>query len=374
MKKYLVAFMLLVLALALVACSGGEAETTEPVTEHVHAFVEEIVPATCMTVGKVISKCECGEIGNETEIPLADHVASEIDCEKDTVCTVCNAVLAEKTGHIFSATEVVTAATCSAAGKEKGSCVICAKIVETEIPATGHAASGEIKYVDGNFKADCSVCSQNVTLKAQEAVYLLDFEGDWAAAATKYDLGLSVYKSEVWQITEANGSNSLAVGGNKPLYINITDPTKLASLGAFVISFDYTTTAVPTANSPAASAISILNNFQNGAKTDAGSVGWGWLLKIVESGDKGYIATVAEPEKLTAENSIAIERNVKYNVQVVISPAERGAHVFVNGTYIGKSAPANTVSSLAPNNASIRFGDGPDCGHVFDNLAISALK
>lgn len=374
MKKCLVALMLLVLALALVACSSGEAETTEPVTEHVHEFVDEIIPATCTTVGKVISKCECGEIGNETEIPLADHTASGIDCDKDTVCTVCNAVLAEKTGHIFSATEVVTAATCSAAGKEKGSCVICGKIIETEIPAAGHVATGDIKYVDGNFKADCSVCSQNVTLKAQDAAYLLNFEGDWVMEAAKYDVGLSAFKTEDWKTAEVNGSNALTVAGNKPLYINITDSAKLTALGSFVISFDYTTTAVPAANSPAASAISILNNHQNGVKTDAGSVGWGWLIKIVESGDKGYIATVAEPAKLTAENSFAIERNVKYNVQIVVSPAEKGAHVFVNGTYIGKSAPANAVSSLAPNNAAIRFGDGPDCGHVFDNLAISALK
>ena len=367
--------MVLVVALALVACGGETADTTEPVTdapatEHVHAYADEIIPATCSAAGKVISKCECGDVQSETELPLADHVASTLDCEKDTVCTVCNAVLAEKTGHVFGAPEVITAATCGAAGMEKGICQICGKTVETEIPATGHIPGDSITIADGKFKSTCTVCSQNVTLNAQTPALSLDFD-DVAAEFAKSDLGLAPFNTEKWNVT----NSALTINGDGQItYINIVDSTKLAGLGTFVISFDYMSTAVPVAGSPAASMISILNNHQTGKQTSAGSVGWGWMIKVVENGDKGYLATVNSASALTSANSIAIERNVKYNVQIVISPVNGSAHVFVNGTYIGASKNAIAISKISPENAAIRFGDGPNCGHTFDNLTISALK
>ena len=378
MKKYLVALMVLVLALALVACGGTGDDTTldqgtEPPVEHVHAYAEEIIPATCVATGKVVSKCECGDIQSETELPLADHTASALDCDKDTVCTVCNTVLAEKTGHIFTEKTVVTAATCSAAGKEQGVCISCGKTVENEIPATGHVVGGAITMVDGSFKSTCTVCSQAVTLKADAPAFLLDFESDIATQSAN-DIGLEVHKPEEWKVAEVNGSNAFALDAGKPYYIDIVDSTKLAALGTFVISFDYTTTAVPPADSPAASMISILNNFQDGKQTSAGTTGWGWMIKVVENGDKGYLATVKDVDKLTDANSIAVERNVKYNVQIVISPANKATHTFINGTYIGTSNQAIEVAKIAPANATIRFGDGPNCGHIIDNFAISALK
>ena len=375
MKKYLIAVMVLVLALALVACGGTGDDTTpdqgtEPPAEHVHAYADEIIPATCVATGKVVSKCECGDIQSETEIPLADHTASTLDCDKDTVCTVCNTVLAEKTGHIFTETTVVTAATCAAAGKEQGVCISCGKTVENEIPSTGHVVGGAITMVDGNFKSTCTVCSQSVTLTAQAPAFKLDFEGDIAAQSAN-DIGLAVYKPEEWKIAEVNGSNAFTLDAGKPYYINIVDSTKLAALGTFVMSFDYTTTKESAAGS-AASIISILNNNQDGKQTSAGSIGWGWLLKLVE--DKKVLATTNAVDKVTAENSIAVERNVKYNVQIVISPATKETHTFINGTYIGTSNQAIAISKIAPANASIRFGDGPVCGHVIDNFAVSALK
>ena len=375
MKKYLIAIMVLVLALALVACGSTGDDTTpdqgtEPPAEHVHAYVDDIIPATCIATGKVVSKCECGDIQSETELPLADHTASALDCDKDTVCTVCNTVLAEKTGHIFTETTVVTAATCASAGKEQGVCISCGKTVENEIPATGHVVGGAITMVDGSFKSTCTVCSQAVTLKADTPAFLLDFEKDVATQSAN-SIGLSVYKPEEWTIAEANGSNVFTLGDGKPYYINIDDPAKLSALGTFVISFDYTTTKEAAAGS-AASVISILTNAYNG-KTDTSKTGWGWMLKLVEDADK--LATVNKVDALTATNSIAVERNVKYNVQIVISPANKATHTFINGTYIGTSNQVKMpVGEIPAASASIRFGDGPVCGHVIDNFAISALK
>ena len=376
-KKVLVVFAVLALALALVACGGTGTDTTadEGTTppavgdEHVHEFVEEIIPATCSATGKVISKCACGEIGNETEIPLADHTASTLDCEKDTVCTVCNIVLAEKTGHVFSAAEVVTPATCTTAGKEKGACVACGKIVETEIPATGHVAGTSIKAVDGGFASTCTSCSQDVVMKADKTVFALGFDEDVATEAAKYaDSGLALYKSEGWKIEDG----TLKVNGNKEIaYIHIVDPTKLAELGTFMISFDYMSTQEGS-EADKASVFSILSNFYNNQPNQGGTTGWGWFFKLNEQ--KNVIGTVLDAGALNDSNSIAVERNVKYTIQTVIDPTAKVAHVFVNGKYIGNAAQISKISEFKPESATLRFGDGPLCGHVYDNFAIIDLK
>ena len=370
MKKYLIALMVLVLALALVACSG-EIETTE----HVHAFAEEIVPATCTTPGKVLSKCECGEIESENEIPTTDHVASALDCEKDTVCTVCNAVLAEKTGHVFGAMEIVTAATCAAPGKEQGTCTVCGKISENEIPSTGHVidAKGTIAAVDGGFSITCASCNQPVVLKESDPVFKLTFDG----AATDIDvnaLGLELVKPEKWSIQEHNGSKALFVNGTPTIsYINVPSANKLADMGAFLISFDYMSTAEDPDTSRKASVFSILGNFYNGnplVSNDA--VKWGWAMKLNE--ELNVLTTQVNKTKIDATNSVALERNVVYKIQIVVVPETTAKHVFVNGTYIGVSNEGMPISTAGDNFLTFRFGDGPLCGHVVDNFVVADLK
>ena len=127
-------------------------------------------------------------------------LASALECDKDTVCTVCGAVLAEKTGHVFTEKTVVTAATCVAAGKEEGTCITCGLKVESEIPATGHIAGGDVKIVDGGFASTCKTCGQAVTLKADKTVFALSFDEDVATEAAKYDAGLSIFKPENWKV------------------------------------------------------------------------------------------------------------------------------------------------------------------------------
>ena len=368
MKKYLIALMVFVLALTLVACSG-ETETTE----HVHAFAEEIVPATCTTPGKVLSKCECGEIESENEIPTTDHVASALDCEKDTVCTVCNAVLAEKTGHVFGAKEIVTAATCAAPGKEQGTCTVCGKISENEIPSTGHVidAKGTIAAVDGGFSITCASCNQPVVLKESDPAFKLTFDG----AATDIDvnsLGLELVNADKWSIQEHNGSKALCVDGTAQIaYINIPSAKKLADMGAFVISFDYMSTKKDTENRNA-SVFSILGNFYNGNPlVSNNAVKWGWAIKLVEANN---VLATKNSTDTDATNSIALERNVVYKVQIVFVPETTAKHVFINGTYIGDGGQGVAISTAADNYLCFRFGDGPMCGHVYDNFIIADLK
>ena len=382
-KKILIALMIVVVALAVVACggpavdetlSGNNDDQTNPPEEHVHAYEEEITPATCTTAGKIVTKCACGDVQSETALPLAEHTQSAVDCEKDTVCTVCGTVLAEKTGHTITATEIVTAATCGSAGKEKGVCVVCAKIIETEIPATGHVvdAGAAIAAVDGGFKITCSSCSQTVTVKPQEPAFKLTFDADIATESVN-DIGLSVFNPDKWTTEEINGSKALKLQPGVPRYINISDPSKLAALGTFVISFDYMSTKEAALDTDKASIFSILGNFYDGKQTSAGATSWGWFIKLIEAND--VIATVNSTETNSA-NSIALKRNEVYKIQAVVVPTDKVAHMFVNGTYIGasQSGMIPVLATAAANNTSIRFGDGPDCGHVYDNFQIAALK
>lgn len=378
MKKYLLTAILLVLALALVACGGTGDDTTlpddtePPVVECNHNYVEETVPATCTTVGKRSEVCSlCGDIKSTTEIPLADHTASALECEKDTVCTVCGTVLAAKTGHIFTSTETVTAATCTTAGKEKGTCVTCGTTIENDIPALGHTAGSDLKLVDGNFQTTCTVCSQAVTLKLEAPALSLDFESDDLAAAAVNEIGLEIYNPGDWGIEEVNGSKAYKQKeGGGPVYINIADPEKLQALGTFVISFDYT---VNNNGTGFGSSFSLLNNFYDAAGTSAGSTGWGWFFKVTTT-DVSKIATVNQAGLINDDNSVELEMGKTYKIQIVVSPSAKGGYVFVDGKYIGNGNQATTISSLAANNACFRFCDGPDFGHTFDNFTISALK
>ncbi len=374
-KKLLITLTILVLALALVACGGDTQpqDTTPPtdeVTEHVHVYEEDIVAPTCTTAGSKKLVCECGDVQSEETLGFADHQPSAADCEKDTVCTVCNEVLTPAAGHTVASYNDVNAATCSAPGKQSGTCLTCGKMIEKDVPATGHvpAKDAAITAAAGGFATTCSICGQNVTVTAQAPAFSLTFDADLAAEAAN-EIGLEIYKPEGWKIGDFNGSKAFILNSGKPEYINIVDPAKLAALGTFVISFDYATTQEAAAGS-AGSVFSLLSNHFNGAQTSVGSIGWGWMIKAIEDNDK--LATVTA--EFSDANSISFERNVQYKIQLVVSPATKGAHVFVNGSYIGMSIPAANIGGLAEKNASFRFGDGPAFGHIIDNFTISALK
>ena len=379
-KKILIALMILVLALVVVACGGDETAKTpdapvDPETEHVHVYEEKTVSPTCTTPGKVTMVCACGDVQSEIEVPVADHVASAIDCEQDTVCTVCGELLEAKKGHFVAGYTTVTPATCTTAGKEKGSCENCGKVIERDVAATGHvpAEGAAITISGGTFATSCATCGQSVTLTAQAPAFQLTFEGDVVAEAANNTVGLELVKPENWTIADVNGSKALAPAKGVPAYINIADPEKLASLGTFVISFDYTTTAEAAADT-AGSVFSLLGNAYNGSTT--GSTKWGWIIKYIENADK--IATVnaaTDTSKLSDSNSIALAHGTKCTVQIVVSPANKATHTFINGTYIGNSGQVYAaIAEIPAESACFRFGDGPALGHVIDNFTISALK
>jgi hypothetical protein len=359
-----------VIALALVAC-GGESTPpeTEPTVEHVHAYNEEIVAPTCATPGSLKMVCACGDVQSEEILGVSDHTPSVADCEKDTVCTVCNAVLVEATGHNFGAVETVAEATCANAGKEKATCLSCGKVVETEIPSTGHIAGTEIKKEGDGFAVNCKSCGQAVVVKAAETIFALPFEEDIATEAAKYsNSGLTVFKPEACIVQ--NGVLTVTASENI-VYLDITDPTALANNGMLMISFDFMSTKEGN-DADMASVFSLLGHFYGGKPNYNGTTGWGWIFKLIE--DKNIISTTNTRSKMDDSNSIAIERNVNYKVECVIIPTTKIGHIFINGNYIGSSNMLPKISELNPAENCFRFGDGPLCGYVYDNFKIESLK
>ena len=376
MKKLLIVLLALVAALALVACGGPSDETlptddeTTPSDDHIHAYEEVITPATCTTVGKIESKCPCGDVQSSTELPIADHIASVLDCDKDTVCTVCNAVLAESTGHTIVSTEVVTAATCTSVGKEKGACITCGKIVEKEISTSGHTfdTSSAWTVSGGNYASTCTTCKQNVTLTAQDPIISLTFEEDLDAEIAKYPVFRKFGNGGV--IDDTDGDKALKV---TYMYLDVVDNKAMHDLGTFVVTFDVMTTAEAAAGTEA-SVFSILSNFAEGKDNVGGTTDWGFAFKLHEGADKfETIIARTDLSKHNDSNSLSVVRNQKYNVQLIY--AEGRFTVYIDGKCLGLNNGANAVPSFdSATKFSFRFVDGPNPGLVFDNFAISALR
>ena len=274
----------------------------------------------------------------------------------------------------MGATETITAATCGTAGKEKATCLTCGKTVEADVPATGHALAkgGAVAATADGYSITCASCGKSVTVKAQAPLFQLTFESDVAAEAEGNALGLKIVNpNTAWKIQEVNGSKALLVEGQKPNYIDIPSVKPFEELGIFLISFEYTTTTESAAGSKA-SIFSVLGNFYNGKPTQTqNDVKWGWAVKLLE--DNKVMATI-NGNNPNASNSIAVARNVKYNVQIVVDAASTAKHVFINGTYIGNGGQGVAFAGAADNTLCFRFGDGPNCGHAIDNFTISPLK
>ena len=387
MKKFLIALMVLLLALTIVACGGtpdisGD-DQTDPPEEHVHAYSEETLPSTCLEAGKIVTKCACGDVQSETALPLADHTASALDCEVDTTCTVCGIVLAEKTGHVVLSKEIVTAATCTSTGKEKGVCLNCAKIVENEIPTAAHtiASANAWTLVDGAYGgATCSTCNQAVFLKEVDVLLNLTFEEDIESEIAKYP-AFVVNKSAVSIATDVDGDKAhLNNSPGKVLYLGIADRAKLISTGYYSISFDFTPTGAGNAetNGGEASMLTLMPGFYGAEKT-AGPVQYAWYFKYnVHLKKLELVKAGTDATKLDATNSYAIEQNKTYKVNIIADVAAKANYVFVNGTFLGKASMNKSVIDLTDavydKNVSFRLGDSGTPDPLFDNFKVVTLK
>lgn len=388
--KILYLIVVLSLLITLASCGDGVTEITDapqqtdapqtdaPQTDapHVHNFVDEVIPATCVAEGKIIPKCSCGETSTEVVIPKISHVAKEVNCDADTLCGVCGTVIAPATGHKMLVSNVISEATCATEGKVEAICSICGKEEEIISPQAEHKYSGDTKWSVSNgvysASSGCVYCSKSSVSEIATPAFLLDFESPISSTATKYE-GFRIVKADSYDSNkvDVNGSQGLKVisSASSIFYIDV-DAEKLLEMGMFSISFDMTLLKDGKSGKEP-SLFSLLGNFQNGAST--GSTKYGWMFKF--KNDEGKLETV-QGKPLDNTNSIALEKGVKYQINILFDTETGKTEVFVNGKHVGASQNnyAYVKDDSQNQNLSFRFGDGSMPDTVFDNIKISAVR
>lgn len=113
-----------------------------------HNFDDGVVtPAECLVNGKIVYTCaDCGYFYEDTIWCEGHKPGDEATCTTDQICTVCEEVLNERTGH-----------TPVSGGCTEG--VFCAVCDEPLEDATGHTSSGEATCTEHEY---CTVCFENI--------------------------------------------------------------------------------------------------------------------------------------------------------------------------------------------------------------------
>ena len=388
--KILYLVLALSLLITLASCGDGVSEITDapqqtdapqtdaPQTDapHVHSFADEVTPATCIAEGKIIPKCACGETGDEVVIPKMAHIAKEVKCDADTLCGVCGTVIAPATGHNMLVSNVISQATCATSGKASAICSICGKEEELISPQTVHSYSSNTKwsFSNGVYSASsgCVFCSKSSVSEIATPAFLLDFEAPISSIATKHE-GFRIVNADSYDANkvDVNGSNGLKIINSAAsiFYID-ADAEKLLEMGMFSISFDMTLLKDGKSGKEP-SLFTLVGNFQNGAAI--GKAKYGWLFKF--KNDEGKLETV-QGKALDNTNSIALEKGVKYQINILFDTESGKADVFVNGNHVGTSQNnyAYLKNDSQNQNLSFRFGDVNMPDTVFDNIRISAVR
>ena len=353
-------------------------QTDAPQTDapHIHSFADEVTPATCIAEGKIIPKCACGETGDEVVIPKIAHVAKEVNCEADTLCGVCGAMIAPATGHNMLVSEVISQATCATSGNVAAICSICGKEETIVSPQTTHSFDKSTTWTISNgvyhASTNCAFCGKNTVSESDTPAFWLDFESPIADSATKYD-GFRIVKADRYDGNKvsANGGQGLKVvsSSSSIFYIDV-DAEKLIELDNISISFDMTLIADGVSGKEP-SLFSLLGNFQNGSST--GTTKYSWTFKF--KNDEGKLETT-QGKPLTDSNSISLEKNVTYKINILLNAQTGNAEVFVNGKSVGIAQHNYAYIKTNPQsqNLSFRFGDGSMPETIFDNIKIAAVR
>lgn len=383
--KLIYLIVMLSLLVTLASCDSGVSEVTyapqqtdAPQTDipHVHSFIDEVTPASCINEGKIVEKCSCGETKDELVIPKISHMATEINCESETLCGVCGAVIAPATGHKMLVSEVISKATCTADGKAIYICSICGKEEELISARVAHSFDSSTKWSVSNgvysASSGCAFCGTSRISESDIPAFSLDFESSISDIATKYE-GFRIVKPNNYdsKTVEANGSVGLkVVGSTSSIFYIDADAEKLLEMGMFSISFDMTLLTDGTSGKEP-SLFSLLGDFQNGATT--GSTIYRWMFKFKT--DESKIETV-QGKPLNDTNSAFLEKGVKHQINILLNTQTGKAEIFVNGRHIGASQNNYVfIKDDAQNqNLSFRFGDGNMPETIFDNIRISTVR
>lgn len=168
---------------------------------------------TCSEEGCTVYVCTnigCNATKTETVVASGHISNGNTDCDKDTACTVCGAVLKASSEHAWNEGTVLTAPSCTGVGSKEFVCTECGKKSTQEIPATGHKLGEAVvvqtatctrtglksaKCVNSgcSYKEETRVSKLNhtyvyglCTCGAEMSVPFTDVNGHWAKGAIRY--------------------------------------------------------------------------------------------------------------------------------------------------------------------------------------------
>ncbi len=112
-------------------CKIIESREIEPLG---HDYEDEVVQPTCTEKGYTTHTCiRCNDSYKDTYTDVLRHTPGPAaTCTEDQICTVCQTVLVQKSGHIPGEWETLTAATAEAEGVRVKKCTVCQTELERE--------------------------------------------------------------------------------------------------------------------------------------------------------------------------------------------------------------------------------------------------
>lgn len=123
-----------------------------------HSYDTVKTPPTCAEQGYATHVCtRCGDLYEDDFTDPTGHTpGAEATCTEDQVCTTCDELLKEKTGHDHQAT--VTPPTCTAQGFTTHTCTRCGDTYEdSPVAPTEHVAEGAATCTEDQV---CSACGE----------------------------------------------------------------------------------------------------------------------------------------------------------------------------------------------------------------------
>lgn len=145
---------------------------------HIHAFTDTVVPATCKEQGYILHRCACGYEFKDHFVPTGAHsfvaqVQTEASCTKPGTellrCSVCEATETRPIppkGHTWGKWNLLAVPTCREKGKKSRVCTDCGYEDVYPIKAIGHRYTVLRKCKKGVTEYFCENCGKTVRKKS----------------------------------------------------------------------------------------------------------------------------------------------------------------------------------------------------------------
>jgi antitoxin component YwqK of YwqJK toxin-antitoxin module len=145
---------------------------------HVHSFVDTVVPATCTQQGYTLHRCACGYEYKDRFVPVGAHSFEVLEQTEPTCtdagsqslhCTLCDLTQMRPIppkGHTWGKWNLLTVPTCLEPGSKNRVCTCCGYEDVHPIKPTGHRLTSPQKGKRGTVAYFCENCGQTVHKKS----------------------------------------------------------------------------------------------------------------------------------------------------------------------------------------------------------------